>query len=297
MSHEYASPYAGATAPCVKTEDPLAQYFNRFTFDNLPKLQKNLGGEGCGLAITRNTETWEEKPSDNVIRNFVSQVFEAQELLKSELPRGTSFGLTYNTWTFNSPLFIANLYKFVREKGVKVIIKTLNHIDEAYLTPNTTVFNCSGLGAKHIKGIEDKSVFPTRAQVVVIRAPNINECRLHWGKDSATYMISRPGCKEVVLGGFYQRHNYNRDVLRKETEDILQRTTSMFPILGNSQDLDISGVVSAFRPSRTGGVRIENQTLAGNRTLIHNYGAVGTGFTQGLGMAQHSISLVKPAKL
>lgn len=300
LSHEYASPFAGATAPCVKSEDPQIQYFSKFSFETIPQLQKDLGGPRCGLDITTNTETWVKKPSDKVIRGFMEQIIEPRELESFELPKQASYGVTYKSWSFNSPLLTENLYHYVKDKGVSVTVKTITHINEAFLTPQTIVFNCTGLGAKNIGGIEDKEVFPTRGQVVVIRAPNINECRLHWAEDSSSYMISRPGTHEVILGGFYQPHNDNRDVLGTETDDIIKRTTSLFPILGDTQKfngLDIARVVSAFRPSRTSGPRIEKQQLPGNKVVIHNYGAAGTGFTQGLGMAHHSINLLKPAKL
>jgi D-amino-acid oxidase len=59
-------------------------------------------------------------------------------------------------------------------------------------------------------------------------------------------------------------------------------------------------VLSAFagvRPSREGGARVEKTSIQvnGSRTgiIVHNYGAGGTGFQAGLGMAQDAITTVE----
>jgi D-amino-acid oxidase len=59
-------------------------------------------------------------------------------------------------------------------------------------------------------------------------------------------------------------------------------------------------VLSAFaglRPSREGGARVERTSIQvdGSRTgiIVHNYGAGGTGFQAGLGMAQDAITTVE----
>jgi D-amino-acid oxidase len=59
-------------------------------------------------------------------------------------------------------------------------------------------------------------------------------------------------------------------------------------------------VLSAFaglRPSREGGARVERTSIQvdDSRTgiIVHNYGAGGTGFQAGLGMAQDAITTVE----
>ena len=48
---------------------------------------------------------------------------------------------------------------------------------------------------------------------------------------------------------------------------------------------------SGLRPSREGGARVERETLSNGRLVIHNYGAGGTGFQAGYGMATEAVNL------
>lgn len=59
---------------------------------------------------------------------------------------------------------------------------------------------------------------------------------------------------------------------------------------------EILAVVAGLRPSREGGARIERDkvTVAGEeRVIVHNYGAGGTGFQAGYGMALDSVKSVE----
>lgn len=61
--------------------------------------------------------------------------------------------------------------------------------------------------------------------------------------------------------------------------------------------MEVLAAFSGLRPSREGGARVERTSiqLPGSRTgvLVHNYGAGGTGFQAGLGMAQEAIGTVE----
>lgn len=257
------------------------------------EIRDKFGASSCGVDLTTNIESWIEVPKKEQLNFFKSYNKTWRELKGDEMPKGAKFGLSYQTYVINSPLFIKCLFEFVKSKGVKVDVKEVNHIQDIFDSDTEIVFNCCGLGASKLGGVEDCKCHPTRAQVTVIRAPHLEGVRLHWN-ESANYMIKRPfSGDEVILGGFYQPKNYNRDVNGYETKDILERVTKCFPILKEGQttkDLDILREVSAFRPGREGGVRIEKEIISG-KIVVHNYGAEGTGFVQGLGMARHAIQL------
>lgn len=296
MSHDYASPYAGAIVACVKDTSEKIQFYSKFTFQNLGKLQQQLGGPECGLDWAINNEFWEHRPPEEKLEFFKSYVPFYEEVPKAQAPEGAS-GIRYKTWVFNAPVFIDSLSKYLKGRGIKVIKRTLNDIREAYIQENTIVFNCTGLGSKTLKGVEDPDVIPVRAQVVVIRAPHVKELSLYWKDESDNYVIKRPGPRhEVILGGFYQPNVWNRDIKGDETQDILKRVSKFFPHViapgTPAEEIDIVRVVSAFRPGRTKGARIEKELIDGSKILVHNYGATGTGYAQGLGMAEASIRLV-----
>lgn len=272
--------------------------FLRHSFINLGNLQKKLGGaESSGLELVPTSEFWYEIPSPKQIE-FFSTCSEDLEILNAKCyPKGANFGISYKSWGFNSPLLLSSLFNYLTEQGVTFINRELSHIREAYLSSTTRiVFNCSGLGAKKLGGVTDDHVYPIRACVAVVKAPQIQENILFWSEKAATYALKRPHSKnELVLGGFYQPGNTNKDVLGEEVKDILRRATDLLPaLLKNSndiKDLDVIRTLTAFRPGRSGGVRIEKEILENGRICVHNYGAAGTGFAMGISMGQEAIDL------
>jgi len=81
-----------------------------------------------------------------------------------------------------------------------------------------------------------------------------------------------------------------------ETQSILDRTMALSDELRQGHP-EILAALSGLRPSRQGGTRVEREDLnvAGrNCTVIHNYGAGGTGFQAGYGMALDAVSAAEP---
>ena len=76
-----------------------------------------------------------------------------------------------------------------------------------------------------------------------------------------------------------------------ETESILQRTTELSQELRHSEQ-ELLAAMSGLRPSRHGGARVERESVVvggKTRTVIHNYGAGGTGYQGGYGMATDAV--------
>ncbi|ABN68145.2 D-aspartate oxidase [Scheffersomyces stipitis CBS 6054] len=299
-SINYTSPYAGGNFSCITDDDPKTLFYDKHTYTNLSRLQKELGGAPCGLDRYISTEYWDTKPSKEKIESLASYLQEYEIIDQMNLPMGVAYGIKFRSWNFNCPKFLLNFQKYLQEKGIRFIKRKLTHITQAYLTSSTkTVFNCTGIGAHKLGGVNDTNVYPTRGQVVVIKAPHIVENVMRWGEDYATYIIKRPYSKDqLILGGYMQKDNWTADTYKHETEDILKRTTELFPKIladnpyGNDlKDLEILRVVSGLRPSRYGGVRIEKSLVEHNKYLVHNYGASGYGYQAGLGMGYEAVRL------
>jgi D-amino-acid oxidase len=86
------------------------------------------------------------------------------------------------------------------------------------------------------------------------------------------------------------------DTFSHESDSIVQRTTALLPELLTG-GMEVLAAFAGLRPSREGGARVERTSvqLEGERrgVLVHNYGAGGTGFQAGLGMAQDAIGTVE----
>ncbi|CDO94494.1 unnamed protein product [Kluyveromyces dobzhanskii CBS 2104] len=312
----YSSPWAGGNFSCISPDDKNVIWYDKFTYQNLPSLTKKLlefykgkDEEWLGLARRPSTELWDFQPSEAKINSWSQYLDGYNVLTKDQLakfqPKGAVFGITFKTFNFNCPVFLVNFAEFLKGKhGVSFVKDRLTHIAQAKTYANKAskknnskhiVFNCTGLGSKELGGVADHNLHPTRGQVVVITAPHVAENCLRWGKDYATYIIPRPGkLHELVLGGFLQVDNWNaQDTSREETEDILKRTTTLLPKIGDPGELPILKVAAGLRPSRYGGPRVEKEVKEAEKGLvvIHNYGASGYGYQCGLGMAFKAVSL------
>ncbi|KAJ4855617.1 FAD dependent oxidoreductase domain-containing protein [Trichoderma breve] len=113
------------------------------------------------------------------------------------------------------------------------------------------------------------------------------------GKDYSTHVIPRPMSDgTVILGGSRHSANSDTNAYSNETESILARTRQLCKEL-NQQPFEVLGAFAGLRPSRPGGPRIEREEIIVNdvkRLLIHNYGADGTGFQAGYGMATDAVN-------
>jgi hypothetical protein len=55
--------------------------------------------------------------------------------------------------------------------------------------------------------------------------------------------------------------------------------------------MEIIRAAVGLRPSREGGARVEQERMSPDRLVVHNYGAGGTGFQAGMGLAVDAVDL------
>lgn len=299
-SINYTSPYAGGNFSCITGDDAETLEFDRYTYTNLHKVQAKLGGSKCGLDRYISTEYWDLMPSPAKKDSLKEYLEEYEDIPANDLPKGVAYGIKFRSWNFNCPLFLLNFQAFLEnENGVKFTRKRISHVSDAYSSNTETVFNCTGIGAHKLGGVSDSNVYPTRGQVVVIKAPHIKENVMRWTDSDPTYIIKRPYSNDqLILGGYTQKDNWTADTFKKETVEILEKTTKLFPKIleenpngPNIKDLEILRVASGLRPSRHGGPRIEKEVMNRNRVLIHNYGASGYGYQAGFAMGHKAVRL------
>lgn len=200
--------------------------------------------------------------------------------------------------------------------GVRFLREKLVNIESAFSDPSTKiVFNCTGNGARTLGGVQDTKCYPTRGQILLTRAPHVAKNVMRHGKDYETYIIPRPQSNgNIILGGFMQkgiryvvkphapsdyaliRYYSTGDTFSGEVDSIVKRTTTLLPELVE-HGMEVLAVFAGLRPSREGGARVERTSVnigeSRSGILVHNYGAGGTGFQAGLGMAQDAISTVQ----
>ncbi|KAG9547873.1 putative D-amino acid oxidase, partial [Aureobasidium melanogenum] len=189
----------------------------------------------------------------------------------------------------------------VKRQGIEIRRGMFVSIDELFQAfPSATAyFNCTGLGAYSLKGVEDKSVYPTRGQgqIMLVQSPKTPMTRMYFrspqrvNKDT-TYVFPRGPHNGVVLGGVRLDNDWSGDVDLEFAEDIKRRCCALAPELGKPEDLKVIYHGVGLRPSRKGGARLERE-MFGEHLVIHNYGAGGAGYQASWGMAKEAVDLLQ----
>ncbi|OBT77567.1 hypothetical protein VF21_04622 [Pseudogymnoascus sp. 05NY08] len=295
-SMTYTSPWAGCNFSAISGSDANALKWDRLGYSHLTKLASERPDETF-VHRTPSTELWDENVPHDKIKAMSEYLEDFRILPDEELPEQVKFAVSFTTLTINAPNHLQYLYNRLKQYGVQFLRQKIPSILSAFASPTTkVVFNCIGNAAKTLPGVEDAKCYPTRGQVVLVRAPQVKSNVMRHGKDYETYVIPRPGSDgNVILGGYMQKRVGDGTTYSYETESILDRTTRLSSEL-REMEPQILAVFAGLRPSREGGARIERDELivAGDkRVIVHNYGAGGTGFQAGYGMAMEAVKTVE----
>ncbi|KAK8139387.1 FAD dependent oxidoreductase [Apiospora sp. TS-2023a] len=297
-SINYTSPWAGANFSAISGNDANALRWDRTGYQHLTRLAQQVGAESF-VQQTPSTEYWDDKVSDDKMQSLSKYLNDFQIVPETQLPAGVTSGLKYTTVTINAPEHIKFLHRRLQtQHGVRFLRKKIADIKDAYLSPQTqVVFNCTGNASAQLAGVEDPKCYPTRGQILLVKAPDVHQNVMRHGRDYVTYIIPRPFSNgNVILGGYMQKGVSTSDTFSHETESILERTSELSSEVRNG-NAEIMAVLAGLRPSREGGARVEAVKLKvrdQDRLLVHNYGAGGTGFQAGYGMAVDAVASAKP---
>ena len=139
------------------------------------------------------------------------------------------------------------------------------------------VINCAGIGARDLA--KDLDLEPHRGQVAVV--PKVDNLKGAIVCDDAPLMYAIPRMNDCLFGGT----NEISDVLEPDpatTKTIVAECRRALKIENPAVLRERVGL----RPFRKSGVRLEKAILSDGRTLIHNYGHGGSGFTLSWGCAE-----------
>ncbi|BAE55934.1 unnamed protein product [Aspergillus oryzae RIB40] len=300
-SIDYTSPWAGANFSGISGSDANALRWDQSGYSAMMSLIDAGAEEAKYLCKTESTEYWDQAPSQDKINSmteYLRDIRPYQSILviipPSDLPKGVAFGIRFTTVTLNAPAHCEHLKHLLsqpRYGGVKFVRRKVSSLQDAFLHGTQIVFNCVGNAALNLAGVADSKCYPTRGQIILVKAPSVKVNVMRHGKDYETYIIPRPRSDgTVVLGGYLQPGDHFSQARPVETESILSRTIGLLRILGN-EETEIIRVAVGLRPSRQGGARVELETTPEGNTVVHNYGAGGTGFQAGMGMAKDAVDL------
>jgi D-amino-acid oxidase len=145
------------------------------------------------------------------------------------------------------------------------------------------VINCAGIGARDL--VADADLKPHRGQVAVV--PRIEALPYAVVCDDEPLMYAIPRTRDCVLGG---TNDLSGD-LAADSATTARIVTECSRLL-NIERPNVLAERVGLRPYRKSGVRLERANLTDGRTVIHNYGHGGSGFTLSWGCAQNLLNMI-----
>ncbi|HUE62140.1 MAG TPA: FAD-dependent oxidoreductase [Chthoniobacterales bacterium] len=146
------------------------------------------------------------------------------------------------------------------------------------------VVNCAGIGAREL--VHDADLEPHRGQVAIVSKIDKMKCAIVCDDDPLMYAI--PRTNDCVVGGTNDvSDNLNPDSMT--TKAIVAECARVLEIESPRVLRERVGL----RPFRKSGVRLEKEKLSDGRTVIHNYGHGGSGFTLSWGSAENVFSFLR----
>jgi D-amino-acid oxidase len=211
----------------------------------------------------------------------------APTVIPSEVEGSLDISVFKSGFSLRVPLMDTTIYldylanRFQRAGGSinpGVRLSKLEHVDPKF----DLVINCAGIGARELA--HDVDLEPHRGQVAIVPKIDHLQCAIVCDDDPLMYAI--PRTNDCVFGGTNEvSENLNADpaitnaivsdcarVLKMEAPRVLRERVGL-------------------RPFRKSGVRLEGEKLSDGRTVIHNYGHGGAGFTMSWGCAENVFKL------
>ena len=200
---------------------------------------------------------------------------------------GSEYGDAYvvTVPVIDTRIHMAYLVERFTQLGGTIEQREIFDIDDVE-TPDNILLNCTGLGSHKL--LNDTELYPIRGQIIRVKADQAETSYLdNDGVRAVTYVI--PRIHDVILGGTADYHDWDETVNPETAETIVRQAKSLAPELG---DFEILEHLVGLRPGRTA-VRLEKETQSNGKTIIHNYGHGGGGFTLAWGCAAEVVELVQ----
>jgi D-amino-acid oxidase len=219
-----------------------------------------------------------------------------------DLPSGIDSATSFTSMCINVAIYLPYLVSQCVKNGVVLRNTVLSHISDAASLHHSgriadVVVNCTGLLACKLGGVMDKDVFPIRGQVVHVRNdPGVmmSTSGTDDGEDEICYIMKRALGGGTVLGGTYQKCNWDSQPSPEQASRIMKRAVELCPKLTGGKGVEALDVIShwvGLRPYRTGGARIEKERINGC-WIVHNYGHGGWGYQASYGCSEEAKDLV-----
>ena len=207
--------------------------------------------------------------------------FTTRSLPESEIPPSFVSGFSIDVPLIETGKYLEYLSARLASAGGSISsgmhFQELEEVDAGF----DLVINCAGIGAREL--VPDPEMEPHRGQVAIVEKfdlPYAIVC------DDPPLMYAIPRTNDCVFGGTNDISD-DRSADPRTTAQIISECERV--LLRPAPPLIRERV--GLRPARSSGVRVATEKLRDRRTVIHNYGHGGSGFTLSWGCAQRALEL------
>jgi len=145
------------------------------------------------------------------------------------------------------------------------------------------IINCTGIGARRL--VSDLNLEAHRGQVAIVPKLNIRHAVVC---DEAPLMYAIPRANDCLFGGTNEVSD-NREIDPVTTGRIVAECSRVL----NIEKPRVVRERVGLRPFRKSGVCLHKAQLVDGRTVVHNYGHGGSGFTLSWGCASAAFNLAR----
>lgn len=195
----------------------------------------NLTGAKYGVrwleAYNLGTTAFEELRSDNISDLFTY----VNNFGPGEHPFPTPYAQSFVTMQIDPGTFMRQLVEDFLTAGGKFVIRDFANVDEILGLHESTVFNCTGLGAARLFGDDD--LVPAKGQLVFIPPDPAVDFMSFGGVNGRTFVNGGflhmfPRADVVLMGGTFKEGDYTTHVETDETERIVAEHQKLFSEFG-----------------------------------------------------------------
>lgn len=191
-------------------------------------------------------------------------------------------------FSLNVPLMDTTIYldylttRFLKAGGeinTSVWFERLEDVDSKF----DRVINCAGIGSRELA--HDTDLEPHRGQVAIV--PRIKDLPYAVVCDDAPLMYAIPRRNDCIFGGTNEMSD-DLAIHSATTTRVVAECSRALKI----EKPKVLGERVGLRPFRKSGVRVERGRLRDGRSVIHNYGHGGSGFTLSWGCAENLFAMI-----
>jgi len=207
-----------------EAEKEMADLILRLSFQDFDHLSKSPNPEFEGVSPLVIYTFKENSPMKELPKGLLLESVP----VKVDFQEGPSLkGLRFQSMLVDTSIYMPDLAEKARQKGVKFTQMTFETKEELSKLPQSIIFNCTGLGSRHL--FKDESLMPMKGELIELKRQEGLEVMLAGpmkGGGVDLYLI--PLHDKLILGGSYEEGAEDANPNLMLCEEILEHAREFF---------------------------------------------------------------------